>query len=192
MEEIKKGTKMADTTTPILKVPPPAALRDELEEMVLRDLLGPAGGEEEEVGDFRVHDRYLVGILAPNDASVPAEELDSQGTSEEGTEESGVNDRDASQTTSLSPSSMGMSFCVDREATHLQVTARWGHYQKEESQIREARGRSTRVWKRTPRGGQPHTLVLKEGPIDRWEPEPEEQPDVYVKGLIRRSSTCWK
>src|SRR5579859_7859386 len=148
MDEIKKGTKMADMATPILKVPTPAALRDELEDMVLRDLLGPAGGEEEEVDDFRVHDRYLVGILAPNDASMPAEELDNQGTSEEGTEESGVNDRDASQTTSLSPSSMGMSFCVDREATRLQVTARWGHYQKEESQIREARGRSARVWKR--------------------------------------------
>src|SRR5437667_3710287 len=162
MEEIRKSTKMAKTATPILKGPTPAALRDELETMVLRDLLGPAGGEEEEVDDFRVHDRYLIGILAPNDASVPAEELDNQGTSEEGMEDSGVNDKDASQTTSLSPSSMGMSFCVDLEATSLLVTARWGHYQKAESQIKEARGRSAWVWKRTPRGGKAHPLALKE------------------------------
>ena len=40
-------------------------LRAKLEEMVLHDLLGPASGPEEEIAERNVHDRYLVGILAP-------------------------------------------------------------------------------------------------------------------------------
>ena len=38
-------------------------LREELQEMVVKDLLGPAGGPEEEVDEARVSDRYLVGTL---------------------------------------------------------------------------------------------------------------------------------
>ena len=36
-----------------------------LEEMVAKDLLGPAGGESEELTERNVRDRYLVGVLAP-------------------------------------------------------------------------------------------------------------------------------
>lgn len=193
VQEERSTTLMTATTsaTPILKIPTSAELRDELEDLVLRDLLGPAGGEEEEVDEFRVYDRYLVGIITPNDAEIPAEELDSLGTIEEGSDEQGPHETDASQTKSLSPSSIGMSFCVDVHATHLQVTARWGHYQKRDSLLRiETKGRSTKVWKRVPRGGT-WDLPLQEGPITRWQPEKEEQPDVFVKGVIRRSSTCW-
>src|SRR5258708_31393645 len=49
----------------VLTLPSPAAMRAELEEMVLRDLLGPAGGPEEGVGDDRGQARYLVGRRAP-------------------------------------------------------------------------------------------------------------------------------
>lgn len=42
-------------------------MRDSQEQsMVLRGLLGPAGGSEEELDVERVHERYLVGLLAPN------------------------------------------------------------------------------------------------------------------------------
>src|SRR5215204_1401422 len=40
-------------------------LRAKLFEMVVNDLLGPAGGPEEEITERNVHDRYLVGVLAP-------------------------------------------------------------------------------------------------------------------------------
>ncbi|BCL80113.1 helicase [Ktedonobacteria bacterium brp13] len=176
----------------ILAVPTPAALRDELEGMVIRDLLGPAGGADEEVEDDRVRDRYLVGLVAPNDAQIAAEELDSTGTIEEGSEDSGVTDTDASQTTSLSPSSIGMSFCVNLQASHIQVTASWGQYQKGESAVsKTAKGQPKRVWQRTQRGGKPYPLYLTEGPIEPWEPEPDEQPGVLVKGLIRRAHDYW-
>ncbi len=53
------------TNTPVLLPPSAAALRDELEHLVLLDLLGPAGGQHEEVTERNVRDRYLVGMLAP-------------------------------------------------------------------------------------------------------------------------------
>ncbi len=190
-EEGQELLETGTTNTSILQPPTPTEMRAELEEMVLHDLLGPAGGEEEEVNDFRVFDRYLVGILAPNNAQVPAEEMDNMGTAEEGVEDQGPAETDSSQTTSLSPSSMGLSFCVNLQATDLRVRARWGHYQRAESELREARGKPATVWKRTQRGGQVWELPLREGIIERWEPEPDEQPDVYVKGLVRRSSDCW-
>jgi len=34
--------------------------------MVIGDLLGPAGGESEELTERTVRDRYIVGVLAPN------------------------------------------------------------------------------------------------------------------------------
>src|SRR5579875_3758911 len=43
----------------------PADLRAEFETMVLRDLLGPAGGETEEIEERHVTERYLVGLVAP-------------------------------------------------------------------------------------------------------------------------------
>ena len=39
-----------------LAPPSPASLRDELERLVVADLLGPAGGSDEEVDDTRVRE----------------------------------------------------------------------------------------------------------------------------------------
>ena len=53
------------STQEILKKRTPAALRAELEAAIIKDLYGPAGGEDEEVEESRVTERYLVGVLAP-------------------------------------------------------------------------------------------------------------------------------
>ena len=45
-------------------IPSPLVLRDMLEEVAVKELQGPAQGDEEEVSE-RIRDRYLVGILAP-------------------------------------------------------------------------------------------------------------------------------
>ena len=175
-----------------MAIPSAAAMREELEEMVLRDLLGPAGGPDEELEDDRVHDRYLVGMLAPNKLQTMPEEQDELGIAEEGGPEEGKVDPGASQQASLNPSSLGMSFRVDQEASSLLVTVRWGHYQKVDSQvITTSKGAPKRVWKRTQRGGQPHVIPLKEGPIAPWQPENEEQPDVFVKGHCAQIGIGW-
>jgi hypothetical protein len=52
--------------TPATSIPSQHQIRAELEAMVLGDLLGPAGGEGEEITERTVRDRYLVGVLAPS------------------------------------------------------------------------------------------------------------------------------
>ena len=42
----------------------PRQLRDEVEQLIRDDLIGPLGGAEEELHDPPV-DRYLLGLLAP-------------------------------------------------------------------------------------------------------------------------------
>ena len=44
-------------------IPSSMRIREELERMVVRDLLGPVGGPEEEIDEPSVRDRYLVGML---------------------------------------------------------------------------------------------------------------------------------
>ncbi len=86
-EENHLATPLQDSTT--LALPSAAAMREELEEMVLRDLLGPAGGPDEELEDDRVQERYLVGMLAPNKLQTMPEEQDELGIAEEGGQEEG-------------------------------------------------------------------------------------------------------
>jgi len=59
---------------PVLTKPPsPAEIRAELESMVVGDLLGPAGGESEELTERTMRDRYIVGVLAPSRAGAPSD-----------------------------------------------------------------------------------------------------------------------
>ncbi len=57
-------------------IPSSMKIRDELEQIVLNDLLGPVGGPEEEIGEPSVRDRYLVGMLAPKRQELSPEEFD--------------------------------------------------------------------------------------------------------------------
>ena len=72
------------TAPPALPPITPYSIRDELTEMVVNDLLGPAGGPEEELDqrEDRVTGRYLVGMLAPKATPVAAEEQNTLGTDE--------------------------------------------------------------------------------------------------------------
>jgi hypothetical protein len=181
---------MSDTT--ILTVPTPAALRAELERLVLLELLGPAGGPDEEVNEASVQDRYLVGMLAPCQKQLVREELDELAVVDENGNEDGTSDQSVLNAATLSPSSIGMSFCVATEATALRVRACWGRYKRVASEtLTKATGAPEMVWKRQQMGGE-CTIPLKAGPIlPWWSPEPDEQPEVKVQGLIRHSSACW-
>ena len=48
------------------KIPSQHQLRAELEKMVIADLLGPAAGDQEEITERSVRERYVIGVLAPN------------------------------------------------------------------------------------------------------------------------------
>jgi hypothetical protein len=60
----------------VLEQPTAAAIRDELQRLVIADLHGPLGGETEEFGTESPTDRYLLGRLAPDGTFVEPDDQD--------------------------------------------------------------------------------------------------------------------
>src|SRR5512137_2376649 len=134
---------MADALNPAVS---PLQLRDELETMVLKELLGPGSAEEEIIESPGT--RYFVGVLAPRKrakagAASPkaavappppteGEEEETDGEIMDGDElalggrdttQDGTTDQAPAQDKALIPSSFGMTFSLNLEATELQVSA---------------------------------------------------------------------
>src|SRR5580658_661790 len=109
-------------------------IRDELEQMVLNDLLGPVGRQDEEIDEPSVRDRYLVGMLAPKRQELSPEEFDELPQGGKGNQEEGSTEYTAPTTKTMFPSSFGMTFCVVLDATAIQITARWGYYSRQRSE----------------------------------------------------------
>ena len=191
LRAVSLENRSSDSPT-VLQPPSPSAIRDELERLVLLDLLGPAGGPDEEVEDSSVRDRYLVGALAPSELQTTPEEMDELAIPDDGAGEDSASDEGAMQIATLFPSSLGFSFCVDDAATSLSVTAAWGCYRREHSAtLKTPKGAPRMVWKRRQMGKKTKHFPLKAGPILPWSPEPLEQPDVVVRGLMRRLHGSW-
>lgn len=153
--------------------------------MMLRDLLGPAGGPEEEIAESSVRDRYLVGMLAPRRQRIAPEEQDDL-AAEVSDDEDGHEDPGGLSAPTMMPSSFGLTFTVDGEAKAIRATARWGRYERRETAIVPDPGAAARlVWKRVPTEGTAE-LPLHEGPI-AWTPVPKDQAGVVVQGVIRRT-----
>jgi hypothetical protein len=199
-------------------IPSPLVLRDLLQEMVVKELQGPAQGDYEEV-DERIRDRYLVGILAPRQRAEdmplplfekpatptaedddnlegdfpPGEELGIEGVGRGNLSgDDGPTELSAPMSKAIFPSSLGLSFCVPLEITSLKVTTHWGHYDKapSEFQTNPKTGTPKRVWKRRPCGGTAHEIPLQAGAV-RPIIADETFPDAKIKGLIRRRDQHW-
>lgn len=176
---------------PILPVPSAFALREELERLIVNDLLGPAGGPEEELLESP-SGRYLVGMLAPKGSSLGSDEMDEKEMAGVESAEEGPVDSAPSLRESLRPSSFGMTFCVAEDAQALQVTARWGRYKRVQSEIaiNQDTGNPKLVWKRVPVEKTSAPIPLKAGPIRPWIAS-DEQEDVSVQGLMRKHEGFW-
>lgn len=176
-----------------LPSPSPSDIRDELTQMVVRDLLGPAGGPEEELSQHEDHayQRYLVGMLGPKDSQLDRGEQDELATGagnegEDGAAESGV---PAGGT--YFPSSMGLSFVVAADTPEIVVQAEWGQYLrvKSETQVRRD-GSPANVWQRCPVIPAPVQLPLQHGPIQPMPLHPE-HPQVVLQGQMRLVAAGW-
>lgn len=190
-----------------------AYIRELLQLAVMDDLLGPAGGPNEQIIDMGVRDRYLVGKLAPreaaqggiegldgplaNDGTEEPTDPKAPGQHEPGAEfgtttgrvepESDLADEiDAASNQSLVPSSLGMTFCVDGDADKIEIEARWGRYERvanEDHEHTRSNGQKAKVWQRIPCGGK-IVLQLVEGVIQHQAPDAD-FPEVRVQGSIR-------
>src|SRR5512139_1713937 len=93
-------------------VPTPLRLRAELEEMVLKDLLGPAGGPTEIVEEDVVRRRYILGLLGSKGQSALPDEDDALPVGGAGTDQDGKPASPVAPTASMLPSSFGLTFSV--------------------------------------------------------------------------------
>ncbi len=168
-----------------LDTPSPLQLRAELEAMALKDLLGPAGGPEEIVAEANVRGRYIVGLLAPKGQTLLPDD-DDDDLAEGGRDtEDGKPVSVAPKSATMLPSSIGLTFSVAGDATAIQITVRYGHYQHVTV---DRDGEAKRVWQRTPIEGTSAAIPLKPGRLKPWAVSAE-YPDVYVQGLVRKRAT---
>ncbi|MEV4621206.1 DISARM system helicase DrmA [Asanoa sp. NPDC049573] len=132
-------------------------VRDELEELIGRDLLGPWDGDREEFrpGAMGPRERYLVGMLGPkqrpradNRDSSEVHDVDAavQGDGSEAELPEVVTPQNLGK---MWASSMGLSFSVADDTDVLAVTAEWGRYDLRESE-EDDNGKRRRVWYREP------------------------------------------
>ena len=91
-----------------------APLRQELEDLIRRDLLGPAGGEQEIITEQSVRNRYLLGMLAPlKIVEVDEEPFEELADGSEDNAEEGTAEPSTPAKRSVAPSTFGLSFCLD-------------------------------------------------------------------------------
>jgi hypothetical protein len=179
-----------DVTTILRNAPSPSQIRAELLQAVHLDLLGPAGGPEEEIDERSVRDRSLVGMLAPKRQELSPEEFDELAQGGVGTTEDGSTDFTAPPAVTMFPSSFGMTFCADPKAEALQITARWGQYNRVRSETAANQtGDKKLVWKRSQREGTSKPIPMQPGRFT-WKPDPD-FPEVYVQGIIRKREDHW-
>lgn len=165
-------------------------LRARLHEMVCKDLLGPAGGPEEEIDERNVRSRYIVGLLAPRGQTWIPDETDdlSVGGAEDG--QDGKSDTVVPQFASMLPSSIGFTFAVARDVDAISVTVHWGRYKRDTSDtLMDDAGNPRLVWKREPVNAVT-SLALRAGKLGPWYPEAENE-DVYVGGICRQHDNAW-
>lgn len=162
-------------------MPTTAQVRDELHDLVVRDLLGPQGGPDEEF-DERPTERYLLGRLAPNGTVLEPDQHEEPATAERAEVGEGENEPSAPNIPSLAPSSLGCTLLVSGETSHLDLTGVWASY------LRADRPEGGRIWRRTP---QQHsaTLELREGQLEQR--QLSEHPRVVVTGRARRHDGDW-
>ena len=158
---------MNDVATQASEVRSPFEIRRELVELILKDLLGPFGGDEEELQETWVSDRYVLGMLAPRNRMMSRETEDELADGGSGSVDEGSAEPTTSPAETTMPSSMGLTFTVAGTTKGVSITARWGRYERlskrdrdETNQAEEsnesansAGSRKKPTWKRFPCGG---------------------------------------
>ena len=153
------------------------SIRDDLVEVLSRELLGPFDGSDETLFQ-RPTGRYLVGRLAPAGTAVGPEE-------DEGSADSGASDDDSETgyaspiSMAMNPSSVGLSFTVGPAVRDVEVKADWGTYAERDTEEKTRKGGTRKVWARTQHTAKLLVSVTDSGQLDL-------DGDVGIQWLVRR------
>jgi len=160
-------------------------VRAQLETILERDLLGPWGGEDEELAGEGPRARYLVGFLAPRGVQSAPEEVDSE-LGDVDSEEAGPERASPTAASTMFPRSFGLSFTVPAGTASIAVTVSWARYSREPSMtLTNESGSLLRVWRRhqiTHRV----SLRLAEGNRPLESPPWIDQSEVSLRTVCRR------
>lgn len=150
------------------------AFREELVDELVKDLVGPADGEDERIADLPL-DRYIAGVLWPVDDRFQETPEPDSGEAEE----NDLGDSPISQALMRYPTSMGITFSVDlAKAGAVQIVVTAAKYVPLGSRDADGEARERPSW--LPRIAKP----------DAWLRQPQMVPvvelDVSKPGVTRR------
>lgn len=179
----------------------PEQVRTEFLDMLTRDWLGPAGGEDEVLYERSVRDRYLLGALAPNhkapaaleDRNDPEPEetfvdpVDEQGElavggmdeGDDGSAAPGI--PDVGDTVAFIPSSLGLTVSLGDDAQAIVVEVSYGRYERHKD---EALDRP--YWQRVPVRFVSNPITIKDGLIPQI--HTEHGRGIHFIGLCRKTN----
>jgi hypothetical protein len=170
-------------------------VRDELQQLIVRDLLGPWEGDDEifRPGAMGPRERYLAGMLGPkHQATSTVTDADAVPDAESGVYGTASGETSAELPEILTPqslgrmwaSSMGLSFRVGRDIDVLSAVVEWGQYSKRE--ITNDDGNARSAWIREP--VQFEQEIRLDSDPDRKIPLTADDPDVpcvYLAVTVR-------
>ncbi|MBN8595643.1 MAG: DISARM system helicase DrmA [Anaerolineae bacterium] len=178
----------------------PEQVRAEFLDMLVRDWLGPAGGEDEVLYEYSIRDRYLVGALAPSRKATsddpesaeepdetPFDPIDEQGelavgggdVGDDGSAAPGV--PDVGDTAAFIPSSLGLTVSLGEDARDVIVQVSYGRYERHKD---EALDRP--YWQRVPVTFTSKPIRVRDGLIPQI--HTERGRAVYLVGLCRKAN----
>ncbi len=179
----------------------PEQVRTEFLDMLVRDWLGPAGGDDEVLYERSVRDRYLLGALAPNHKVTAASEdrddtepeetfvdpVDEQGElavggmdeGDDGSAAPGI--PDVGDTVAFIPSSLGLTVSLGEDAQEIIAEVRYGRYERHKD---EALDRP--YWQRIPVQFISKPIHIQDGLIPQI--HTERGRGIHLIGLCRKTN----
>ena len=171
----------------------PNDFRDELTDMVIRDLLGPAGGPDEELTNARTTSTSAIwsACWRPRTARSPAASWTNWRPADGDEGEEGAPDSGVPAGSTYFPSSMGLSFVVAAETKEIVVEADWGQYLRVKSDTQQKKdGNAANVWKRNPIVAPPIRFRSRTADIVPRPLHPD-HPLVVLQGRMRLTADGW-
>jgi hypothetical protein len=169
-------------------VPSSKQIRDQLKIMVRNELLGPAGGPDEEVSEMRMRDRYLVGAIAGKNSVVVPEEHDDLAVSGSDSVEEGASDSNLLTRATFFQSSFGLTFSLIDDSKPLRITVKWGEYDRVQSEniVDDKTGNPRQVWKRKQIEEVWEGVDSRHGKIGPHETYTTNWGSILIKGISRK------
>jgi hypothetical protein len=163
-------------------------VRGDLERFLVRDLLGPWAGEQEELVAGTVpSERYILGVLSPAGVPLDAEATDATAP-DDGSGYGAAEVVAAAAAGSMAPASLGLSCSLPPGVDAVLVTASWARYEQgpSDTQFTEP-GLPRLVWHRVTAGARVQLDVTADELVAVPDPD---QPGVLIRGRCRPQSGC--